>query len=58
MCTQPNDEYAALEETVEILSDSDALFVLEIGLGEIERGDTITLTELRQELIDRRPITG
>lgn len=51
----PIDEYEALEETAEILSDSDALSALEAGLGEIERGDTITLAELRDELGDRRP---
>lgn len=51
----PIDEYEALEETAEILSDSDALSALEAGLGEIERGDTITLAELRDELADRRP---
>ncbi len=51
----PIDEYEALEETAEILSDSDALSALEAGLVEIERGETITLTELRSELADRRP---
>lgn len=51
----PIDEYEALEETAEILSDSDALSALETGLAEIERGETVTLTELRSELADRRP---
>ena len=51
----PIDEYEALEETAEVLSDSDALSALEAGLAEIERGETITLTELRSELADRRP---
>lgn len=51
----PIDEYEALEETAEILSDPDALAALEKGLGEIERGDTITLAELRSELATRRP---
>jgi antitoxin YefM len=51
----PIDEYEALEETAEILSDSDALSALEAGLAEIERGDTITLAELREELACRRP---
>lgn len=51
----PIDEYEALEETAEILSDSDALSTLEAGLGEIERGDTVTLAELRDELAGRRP---
>jgi antitoxin YefM len=51
----PIDEYQALEETSEILSDTDALSALEVGLAEIQRGDTITLAELRDELAERRP---
>lgn len=51
----PIDEYEALEETAEILSDPAALSALEVGLAEIERGETITLGELRQELAGRRP---
>src|SRR6187397_2139397 len=51
----PIDEYEALEETAEILSDPDALSALEAGLAEIERGETITLAELRSELAERRP---
>lgn len=50
----PIDEYEALEETAEILSDPDALAALETGLAEIERGETVTLTELRSELAERR----
>lgn len=51
----PIDEYEALEETAEILSDPDALSALEAGLAEIERGETVTLSELRSELAGRRP---
>jgi antitoxin YefM len=51
----PIDEYEALEETAEILSDPDALAALEAGLAELERGETITLAELRDELAERRP---
>lgn len=51
----PIDEYEALEETAEILSDPDALSALEAGLAEVERGETITLAELRSELAERRP---
>lgn len=51
----PIDEYEALEETAEILSDADALSALEAGLAEIERGETVTLSELRSELTERRP---
>ncbi len=51
----PVDEYDALEETAEILSDPDALAALEAGLAELERGDTVELAELRRELAERRP---
>jgi prevent-host-death family protein len=51
----PIDEYEALEETAEVLSDPDALSALEEGLTEIERGETISLAELRSELAERRP---
>lgn len=54
----PIDEYEALEETAEILSDPDALAALETGLAEIERGETVTLTELRSELAERRAAAG
>lgn len=54
----PIDEYEALEETAEILSDPGALAALEAGLAEIERGETITLAELRAELAERRPAAG
>jgi len=50
----PVDEYDALEETAEILSDADTLAAVEEGLGEIERGETVTLTDLRRELDVRR----
>jgi antitoxin YefM len=51
----PIDEYEALEETAEVLSDSDAMSALEAGLAEIERDEIITLAELRNELAERRP---
>jgi PHD/YefM family antitoxin component YafN of YafNO toxin-antitoxin module len=44
------DEYEASEETAEILSDPDALTVIEEGLQEVERGDIVTLADLRQDL--------
>lgn len=50
----PVDEYDALEETAEILSDAETLGAIEEGLGEIERGETVTLAELRRELAARR----
>src|ERR1700694_6150697 len=50
----PIDEYDALEETAEILSDSETLAAIEAGLGELSRGETITLEDLRTELDERR----
>src|SRR5213080_3645562 len=48
----PIDEYQALEETAEILSDPDAIAA---GLAELERDETVTLEDLRRELAERRP---
>lgn len=50
----PIDEYEALEETAEILSDSATLSAIEVGLADLARGDSVTLEELRQELAQRR----
>lgn len=50
----PIDEYEALEETAEILSDPDALVALEAGLAELERDEVVTLEQLRAELAERR----
>jgi PHD/YefM family antitoxin component YafN of YafNO toxin-antitoxin module len=47
-----------LEETAEILSDPYALAALEAALAEIERGETVTLAELRDELAERRRAAG
>jgi antitoxin YefM len=52
----PIDEYEALEETAEILSDSDTLAAIEAGLAELARGDSVTLDDLRQDLAQRRAI--
>jgi prevent-host-death family protein len=46
----PVDEYEALEETADILSDPDALDAIEEGLADIARGDTVSLDDLRAEL--------
>ncbi len=51
----PIDEYEALEETAEILSDSAALVAIEAGLAELARGETVTLEALREELVRTRP---
>ena len=50
----PVDEYDALEETAEILSDPDAIAALETGLAELRRGETVTLDDVRAELAARR----
>jgi antitoxin YefM len=50
----PVDEYEALEETAEILSDGATLEALQAGLGEIARGETVELDDLRRELAERR----
>lgn len=50
----PIDEYDALEETAEILSDSETLAAIEAGTAELSRGETITLADLRDELYSRR----
>lgn len=48
------DQYEALEETAEILSDPGALEAIEEGLAEAARGETITFAELREELAELR----
>lgn len=50
----PIDEYEALEETAEILSDPEALAAIEAGLAELSRDETIALEDLRSELAARR----
>ena len=51
----PVDEYEALEETAEILSDPDALAALEQGLAELARNETVKLEDLRRDLAERWP---
>ena len=50
----PIDEYEALEETAEILSDSETLAAIKAGLAELARGDSVTLDDLRHDLAERR----
>ncbi len=50
----PVDEYEALEETAEILSDADAVAALEAGLAELSRDEVVSLDDLRRELTERR----
>jgi antitoxin YefM len=51
----PIDEYQALEETAEILSDAATLDALQTGLDELARGATVEFDDLRRELAQRRP---
>jgi len=51
----PVDEYSSLEETAEILSDSDTVASIEVGLGELAQGESVTLEELRGEIAKHRP---
>lgn len=53
----PIDEYEALEETAEILSDAATMDALQTGLGELERGETVEFEDLRRELAERRATT-
>ena len=53
----PIDEYEALEETAEVLSDVDLVHAIDEGLGELDRGETISLAELRRELAGRRELS-
>ncbi|MBV8956350.1 MAG: type II toxin-antitoxin system Phd/YefM family antitoxin [Solirubrobacterales bacterium] len=50
----PIDEYQALEETAEILSDPATLDAIEAGMSELAQGDTIALDDLRRDLAQRR----
>jgi antitoxin YefM len=50
----PVDEYQALEETAEILSDTATLDAIHAGLDELARGETVDLDDLRHELAEKR----
>lgn len=50
----PIDEYEALEETAEILSDAGTLAAIDAGLAELARADGVTLDDLRRDLAERR----
>jgi prevent-host-death family protein len=50
----PIDEYEALEETAEILSDADTLNAIQEGLAEHARTETVELDDLRRELAELR----
>jgi antitoxin YefM len=50
----PIDEYEALEETADILSDTATLTAIQAGLDDLARGETIELEDLRGELAAKR----
>lgn len=50
----PVDEYEALEETAEILSDPETVAAIETGLADFERGDFVPWEDVKRELAERR----
>jgi antitoxin YefM len=50
----PVDEYEALEETAEILSEDDTLTAIRSGLDDLAAGDVASLDEVRAEHAARR----
>ena len=52
----PADEYTALEETAEILSDSDTLAAIKKGLEELAAGEVVALDAVRKELRARHRV--
>lgn len=46
----PVDEYDALEETAEILSDPETVVAIRRGLDELRAGDEVSLEEVREEI--------
>jgi prevent-host-death family protein len=49
----PVDEYAALEETAEILSDEGTLEAIRQGLDDIAAEDVVTLDQVREDVARR-----
>lgn len=49
----PVDEYEALEETAEILSDEDTLAAIRRGLDDLAAGSLVPLEQVRHEHADR-----
>jgi antitoxin YefM len=45
----PVDEYDALEETAEILSDEDTLAAIRRGVDDLAAGDVVPLEQVRDE---------
>jgi hypothetical protein len=51
----PVDEYAALEETAEILSHDETLAAIRQGLSDIAADDVVALDDGREEFSKRSP---
>ena len=51
----PHDEYTALEETADVLSDPDAMAALAEGL-DADATDDVTLDELRTEIARKHAV--
>lgn len=51
----PVDEYAALEETAEILSDDETLAAIRQGLDDIAADDVVALDDVREQFARRSP---
>jgi len=51
----PVDEYEALEETAEILSDEGTLVAIRRGLDDLAQGEVTSLDAVRVEHVARRP---
>ena len=51
----PVDEYEALEETAEILSDEDTLAAIRRGLDDLPARDDVPLAQVRDEHAGRNP---
>ena len=49
----PVDEYEALEETAEILSDEDTLAAIRRGLDDLATGELVSLDDVRSEHVAR-----
>jgi PHD/YefM family antitoxin component YafN of YafNO toxin-antitoxin module len=52
------DDYDSLLETVEILSDSEALEAIRTGLGEAGAGEMVGVDEVREEMVRAGRLPG
>jgi prevent-host-death family protein len=54
----PIDEYEALEETAEILSDPSTLRAIQRGLADLRAGRTATFDDIKADLEKRKRVRG